>query len=111
VNVSTRQATIGGAVVAVLGLAALLLWRAQRRQDEAGPDWTDPHQPPDDMGPAMQAPDPGVSWAANRCGPMSSCCTGQGAGRRTRRYYAPTLADDPGSIVRAGVHLSLEGGL
>lgn len=110
-NITSRQAVVGGAVVAVLGLAALLLWRTQlRAQDEATtPDWSDPHQPADDLGPAMQVADPGQSWAANRCGPMTACCTGQTAGRRTRRLYDATLADSPNSLV-AGAYFNLSGG-
>jgi hypothetical protein len=107
VNVSRRQTVVGAGVVAVLALAALLLWRAQQRADaEANtPGWTDPQQPADDVRGDLAAPDPGVSWAANRCGPMTACCTGQTAGRRTRRLYDDSLASSSASFV-----ISLSGG-
>lgn len=79
-------------------LAAALLWFIQQRAAarRRTPDWTDPEQPPDGTaGQPLTMPTAGASWSAARPGDP-----GMRGGSRVLRDYAPTLTDDPGSVVR-----------
>lgn len=102
-----RQALVGGAVVGALALGALLIWQSNRRQERElrTPDWTQPLQPAEDVAHELTAVDADASWAANRCAPMAACCTGQGAGTRTLRLYAGTLAQLDSSLIRGGFNI------
>jgi len=84
------------------GAAAVVVIVLQRGHEQAGrtPDWHDPGQPVEGTGgqPANNLPlmpSPVASWNAVRPGsPRLS------AGSRIMRDYAPTLLDDPESLVR-----------
>jgi hypothetical protein len=87
---------------AVAGAAAVVIVVMQRRHEHvrSTPDWRDPGQPVEGTGgqPAVGlplAPSPAASWNAVRPGSPRL-----DAGTRIMRDYAPTLVDDPESLVR-----------
>lgn len=96
-----RQAAIAGGLVGLGVVAVVGLWGYQRRQEQArmDPPWLQSGQP--DVGVANQLTtvDAGRSRAANGCPPFAAPCTGRTVGLNTRRTYAPTLSDDPNSLV------------
>jgi hypothetical protein len=100
----TRGVKIGLAVLSGLILAWFVLWSVQRRQafEAAAPGWLNPGQPPDGVAAPLTA---AQSYAANRCRPMTACCTGRTAGMRTRRTYPPTVAGWSGSFLSAGFNV------
>ena len=104
-----RQTIVAAGVVGALVLAAGVLWWTNRAHEaeRSSPAWLDPQQPPDVI-PALTGPTPLESWAANRCRPMTACCTGATAGTRVRRLYPDTLQSSPHSFIRASVNLSGE---
>ena len=108
-NLNRRQTIVAVGVVAVLSLAVAVLWWTNRAHEaeRSSPAWLDPQQPPDVV-PALVGPTPQESWAANRCRPMTACCTGNTAGTRIRRTYPDTLQSSPHSFIRASVNLSGE---
>lgn len=92
-----RKKLMIGAGVAGL-LAAALLWFIQQRAaaKRRTPAWTDPEQPPEGTaGQPVALPTGSASWSAARPGDP-----GMRGGSRIMRSYAPTLADDPESVVR-----------
>lgn len=87
---------------AVAGAAAVVFIMIQRGHAKARqtPDWNDPQQPVEGVGgqPANGlplAPSPAASWNAVRPGSPR-----MGAGSVVMRNYAPSLLDDPESLVR-----------
>ena len=97
----TRQHALLG-VAAAAGAAVAAVWIVQQRHASARitPDWHDPGQPVEGTGaqPAMGlplAPSPAASWHAVRPGSPRL-----GAGSVIMRTYAPSLVDDPESLVR-----------
>lgn len=90
------------ALGAAAGAAAALVWLVQQRHEaqRRTPDWKDPGQPVEGTGgqPAdglPMAPSPVASWNAVRPGSPRL-----GAGSVVMRHYAPSLLDDPESLVR-----------
>lgn len=83
-------------------LAAAVLWAVQQRaaRKRRQPEWTDPEQPVEGTAGqpvAMQLamPTSAAAWGAARPGDP-----GMRGGSRIMRHYAPTLVDDPESVVR-----------
>lgn len=109
----TRRQTITGAVILlVLAAAAFAIWAAERRAalERVLPAWLNPGQPPESLAVEILPVSPEASWAANRCAPMTSACTGRGAGSRVRRDYPATLADSDSSIISASAGLDFQAG-
>lgn len=84
------------------GAAAVVVVMLQRGHERARrtPSWNDPQQPVEGTGgqPAEGlplAPSPAASWHAVRPGSPR-----MQAGSVVMRHYAPTLVDDPESLVR-----------
>jgi hypothetical protein len=90
-------------------LAVLVLFAVNRRDvlSRAMPAWLDPGQPPDGVAAQLNTLTADQSWAANRARHMTACCADRTAGRRIRRTYPATLAEDPNSFIRA----TIEGGM
>lgn len=93
-----KQLIIGGTIAGVV--AAVVLWEINthfvRRRET--PVWTDPEQPAEGTAGLAQAigvPNYIAAWCAARPGDP-----GLRSGSRVMRMYAPTLKDDPESVVR-----------
>lgn len=91
-NQTHRLLVVGG--VGALALAAGGLWLVQRRAQvkRTTPQWTDAHQPPEGI---VAQPAAAAAWCATRP-PLPACR----AGNRVLRTYAPSLVDEPESLVR-----------
>ena len=110
-NVPNRRTLVTGGVAVLLAGAVVGVWLAQHRHERTGqlPGWTDPQQPPDGVAGEVTQLTADQTWAANRCGPMTACCSSNTAGSRVRRTYASSLTDSADSIVRAA--FSVDGGI
>jgi hypothetical protein len=106
-SMTRRQSVVAGTILLALLIAAFAIYAANRRAafERAAPDWLDPQQPPEGIAAQGGTVSPAASWAANRCVPLTGCCTGRSAGSRVKRYPA-TLAESPGSFIRASFDLS-----
>lgn len=91
-----RKLIIGAAGVGVAAAAALWLIQARAAAKRRTPSWTDPEQPPEGTaGQPVAAPSAMANWCAARPGDP-----GMRNGARVLRHYAPSLVDDPESVVR-----------
>ncbi len=100
----SREQVATGVVIALLAGGAVALYAINRRADlkrVKGPDWLDVQQPPDGVATDFQTLSADQSWAANRCRPMTACCSGRSAGSRIRKTYPGSLASSDHSFIRA----------
>lgn len=95
-----KTGLITAGAVAGAAVAAFVIVQRRHVAQRSTPDWKDPGQPVEGTGgePANGlplAPSPAASWNAVRPGSPRLQ-----AGSRIMREYAPTLVDDPESLVR-----------
>lgn len=105
-----RETIVTAVIAAAMAVAALGLWALNRVHvaRRSTPEWLDTDPPPEQIsGEPLTA---AQSLAANGVPHMTACCTGRGAGRRVRRTYPASLADEPSSLISARVGFQLGGG-
>jgi hypothetical protein len=99
-----RQRIAAGVIVGGGLVLIVALWAINRRAELVrlgGPKWLRVDTAPDYI---PEPVSPADSWASARPSHMSAACFGMGAGRRARRTYPPTLADEPSSLIRGEGH-------
>ncbi len=86
-----RFALIAAGAGIVAAGVGLVWWERGVAEERATPAWTEAHQPPEGI--ALQ-PSMAAAWCASRP-PVPACR----AGNRVLRTYAPTLGDEPESLI------------
>lgn len=108
-----RWIILGAVVLVLVAIGGSFLVRVQLgRNGSAGPGqepaegWPNFQPAEGVLNPIVEPVDPKAGWAAARPSPMTACCLGQGAGRRTRRTY-PMLLGSPDcqSLIRGTVSM------